>query len=118
MFVRLARFPKKRIPKRAFSTESYTQKQEKTGRPLSPHVTIYAWPVIAISSVTNRASGMLLSAGVVGMSTASLVGADVPMMMASLAQISPVLAKFSVSFPIVYHYVAGIRHVYWDKVIL
>ena len=33
-----------------FSTESYTDKQEKTGRPLSPHVDIYAFPPTAVTS--------------------------------------------------------------------
>jgi hypothetical protein len=32
------------------STESYTDKQEKTGRPLSPHVDIYTFPPAAITS--------------------------------------------------------------------
>ena len=37
-------------PATAFSTESYTDKQEKTGRPLSPHVDIYAFPPTAVTS--------------------------------------------------------------------
>ena len=25
------------------------------------------------------------------------------------------LAKFAVSFPLIYHYAAGVRHLYWDE---
>jgi hypothetical protein len=43
--------------------ESYSQRQEKQGRPVSPHVTIYKFPVTALTSITNRATGVALSAG-------------------------------------------------------
>ena len=32
----------------------YTERQEKLGRPMSPHVTTYAFPAVAISSITQR----------------------------------------------------------------
>ena len=43
--------------------ESYTEKQAKLGRPVSPHVTIYKFPVTALSSITNRVTGVTLSVG-------------------------------------------------------
>ena len=43
--------------------ESYTEKQSKTGRPVSPHVTIYKFPITALSSITNRATGVALTVG-------------------------------------------------------
>jgi succinate dehydrogenase (ubiquinone) cytochrome b560 subunit len=56
-------------------SESYTEKQAKLGRPVSPHVTIYKFPITALSSITNRVTGVALS---VGESTAgfSYVGTD------------------------------------------
>ena len=42
---------------------SYTERQAKTGRPVSPHVSIYAFPVGAISSITNRVTGAVLGVG-------------------------------------------------------
>lgn len=45
------------------STESYSERQQKLGRPLSPHVTTYKFPVVAISSIVVRATGVGLSAG-------------------------------------------------------
>ena len=64
---------------------SYTEKQEKTGRPLSPHVSVYVqagtFPTIAISSILNRATGVSLSMGLAGCGALSLIGVDVPTMM-------------------------------------
>ena len=49
---------------RLFATEaSYTEQQIKKGRPVSPHVTIYKFPLAAISSITNRVTGCVLSVG-------------------------------------------------------
>lgn len=49
---------------RSLSTEaSYTEQQMKKGRPVSPHVTIYKFPLAAISSITIRVTGVLLSVG-------------------------------------------------------
>ena len=42
---------------------AYTDEQEKTGRPLSPHVSIYKFPVVALSSITVRVTGCGLAAG-------------------------------------------------------
>eukprot|EP00947_MAST-08B_sp_MAST-8B-sp1_P006301 g6301.t1 len=47
----------------------------------------------------------------------ALAGADVAAFVGDIQQsaaLGPV-ARFTVGFPLVYHYVAGIRHVYWDK---
>ena len=41
----------------------YTERQEKLGRPVSPHVTIYKFPLGALTSITNRVTGVALSVG-------------------------------------------------------
>jgi len=41
--------------------EPYTERQAKLNRPVSPHVTIYAFPAVAISSIMNRVTGVGLS---------------------------------------------------------
>lgn len=43
--------------------QSYTEKQAQTGRPLSPHVTIYDFPAAALSSIANRVTGIALVGG-------------------------------------------------------
>jgi succinate dehydrogenase/fumarate reductase cytochrome b subunit len=54
-----------------------------------------------------------------GIGGLSLVGVDMSSMMMVLGNsaIGPVL-KFGVAFPLVYHYIAGIRHVVWDKYVM
>lgn len=42
---------------------SYTERQAQTGRPLSPHVTIYDFPPAALSSIANRVTGIALVGG-------------------------------------------------------
>ncbi len=46
------------ISMRALSTST-----NGTQRPISPHVTIYKFPIAAMSSIANRASACVLSAG-------------------------------------------------------
>ncbi len=82
---------------------SYTEKQDKTGRPVSPHVTIYKFPVTALSSITNRVTGVgiiilllcwysiyfilmlycfiALTAGITGIGVVSLLNGDAPLLM-------------------------------------
>ena len=100
-----------------FSTKlSYSERQAATGRPVSPHVTIYSFPITALSSITNRVTGAALSVGTMGVGGLALVGVDVGSLMTAIGSsaIGP-LAKFSVGFPLVYHYLGGIRHVIWDR---
>ena len=93
---------------------------KKTGRPVSPHVTIYAFPVGALSSITNRVMGCALSFGAAGLGALEIVGGSgsalyVVQMIGSSGTIVAAGAKFSVAFPIAYHYLGGIRHLMWDN---
>lgn len=88
-------------------------------RPISPHVTIYDFPLPALSSITNRATGVALSVGVMGMGLVALGGgcnipAYVEVVKTSVPILMPLL-KMVVAFPIVYHSAAGVRHLIWDK---
>jgi len=88
---------------------------EKTGRPVSPHVMIYAFPVVALSSITVRITGVCLTIGLAGIGASSLVGGDPTAMMSSLGDSSLAPAfKFAVAFPLTYHFIGGCRHAYWD----
>jgi succinate dehydrogenase (ubiquinone) cytochrome b560 subunit len=42
---------------------TYSERMDKTGRPISPHVMIYAFPTIAWSSVMVRVTGILMTFG-------------------------------------------------------
>lgn len=97
------------------SKESYTERMKKRGRPLSPALTIYAFPIAALSSITVRITGCILTAGCTGVAVASLVHPDVAGLMMCLGSsgIGPA-AKFSVAFPLLYHYTGAMRHTMWD----
>ncbi|CAM9773909.1 unnamed protein product, partial [Sphacelaria rigidula] len=94
---------------------SYTERQAQTGRPLSPHVTIYDFPPAALSSIANRVTGIALVGGLYGIAGVSLVGCDAPMLMSTLGSsgVGPAV-KLAVSFPLVYHYLGAVRHTVWD----
>lgn len=70
-------------------------------------------PITAVSSITNRITGVGLSVGFLAASSYALVGGDVPSLIHS-AQVSipafTPLSKLLVAFPISYHTLAAIRH--------
>jgi succinate dehydrogenase (ubiquinone) cytochrome b560 subunit len=59
----------------------------------------------------------ILFAGITAIGAMSLVGADVPALMSSIGDITVVgnVAKFAVGFPLIYHYLGGVRHLIWDN---
>jgi succinate dehydrogenase cytochrome b556 subunit len=89
---------------------------DKTGRPISPHVMIYAFPTIAWSSVMVRVTGILMTFGTTGIACMALGNSDAPAEFAqNLASSSAApLAKFAVGFPLTYHYLGAARHAFWD----
>ena len=93
----------------------------KTGRPVSPHVTIYSFPIAALTSITNRVTGVALSIGAFSLASVELLngsGSAMLLMQDINAATGPVvgtMAKFSVSFPLIYHYLGGVRHLAWDN---
>lgn len=93
---------------------------KKTGRPVSPHVTIYDFPITALSSITNRATGMALSFGCAGLASIELLagtGSALTTMqtIGSSGFLVAAPAKFAVAFPISYHYFGALRHLVWDN---
>ena len=88
-------------------------------RPLSPHVTVYRMSRYSLlSSVANRANGIVLSAGVLVLTYWLLAAAGGPR---SYLRASGALAsrpaKLLYALLIVafaYHLAAGIRHLVWD----
>jgi succinate dehydrogenase / fumarate reductase cytochrome b subunit len=87
-------------------------------RPLSPHVFIYRFAYTMALSILHRATGMLLSFGLlllVGWLIALAAGPDPYANFAAFARSWPVklgLALLLVSF--LYHCANGIRHLCWD----
>mmetsp|Transcript_39912 Transcript_39912/g.55488 ORF Transcript_39912/g.55488 Transcript_39912/m.55488 type:complete len:196 (+) Transcript_39912:90-677(+) len=79
---------------------------------MKPH---YAWPPIALSSITNRVTGCVLSIGMGGIGYVAMTG-DVHATIEYLKTIPLLLPafKFTLSFPLVYHTLGGFRHLWWD----
>jgi len=65
-------------------TKSHKEKNALRGRPMSPHVTVYAFPLAAIASITHRVTGVALVTGVYGMAFISLAGGDVAWLLQSI----------------------------------
>lgn len=88
------------------------------GRPLSPHLQEYRQPIIAVTSVTHRITGIALSAGTL-MLTWWLVAAatsDAAYATASwfIGSWLGLLMLFGWTAALWYHFCAGIRHLFWD----
>jgi len=109
----------RRISTVSMTEEEAKQRKKSTLLPTSPHVTIYKFPLPAISSITNRATGVALYLGI---GAAGIVAAfnpsEVPIILENFKESAGILvpvAKGIVAFPFVYHYSAGIRHLIWDS---
>lgn len=106
--------------KAEFAKQNYSSRLAQTGRPVSPHVTIYAFPACALSSITTRVTGIALSLGSVSLGVVEIIGGNgaAASFMSSIGNagviVAPV-AKFVVAFPLVYHYLGGLRHYLWDN---
>ncbi|QDZ18030.1 subunit b560 of succinate dehydrogenase [Chloropicon primus] len=92
-------------------------------RPISPDVFSidsvgmhYKMPVAALSSITNRVTGVVMTGGMAGLAAVSLGGDVIGTIEAAKAAfpylVPPV--KLAITFPIVFHYMAGVRHLVWD----
>lgn len=89
-----------------------------SGRPLSPHLSVYRWPLTMTISILHRVTGILLSLGLIVLTAWLLAAADSPMAYSRLADLLSsgigrlVLAALSFSF--FFHLANGVRHLVWD----
>eukprot|EP00592_Proboscia_alata_P008799 CAMPEP_0194364100 /NCGR_PEP_ID=MMETSP0174-20130528/11997_1 /TAXON_ID=216777 /ORGANISM="Proboscia alata, Strain PI-D3" /LENGTH=144 /DNA_ID=CAMNT_0039137937 /DNA_START=134 /DNA_END=568 /DNA_ORIENTATION=- len=102
-----------------YKKQNYSERMARTGRPVSPHVTIYAFPIMALSSITNRITGIALSgiAGGMGLMELTCGSGSVLSLMQDIGTMSTLapLTKITLGFSFTYHYLGGLRHVYYDK---
>ena len=87
-------------------------------RPLSPHLSIYRWPVTMTVSILHRATGLVLSAGFIAFCAwlfDAAAGADSYETFMSYADsLIGKLFLVAVSFSFFLHFANGIRHLVWD----
>ena len=88
------------------------------GRPLSPHLSIYRWPITMTLSILHRVTGLGLSVGFV-VWAAWLFGAasGIEAYTGFIAMMGTVVGKVLLvgwSFAFFFHLSNGIRHLVWD----
>jgi len=87
-------------------------------RPLSPHLSIYRWPVTMVSSILHRGTGLAMSVGfilfVVWLADAAN-GPDAYAVFAkAMGSTVGLVLLVGWSFAFFYHLSNGIRHLVWD----
>ncbi|MDB2543697.1 succinate dehydrogenase, cytochrome b556 subunit [Woeseiaceae bacterium] len=87
-------------------------------RPLSPHLTIYRWPITMILSIMHRATGVALSIGmlvfIAWIATVAFNESGYNFLLTILKSWLGQLVLFLWSFAFFLHFCNGIRHLYWD----
>jgi len=89
-----------------------------SGRPLSPHLSVYRWPLTMTISILHRVTGVLLSLGLLVLAAWLVSAADGSMAYGRLADllrsgVGRVLLA-SLSFAFFFHLANGVRHLVWD----
>ena len=88
------------------------------GRPLSPHLSVYRWPITMTLSILHRVSGAALSAGFLVLAAWVISAASGEMayeqMRALLAGGVGRVLLTGWTFAFFYHLSNGIRHLVWD----
>ena len=93
-------------------------KESFNNRPLSPHLQVYRLPLTAIVSITHRMTGVALVFGMLYL-VLWLVGiASGPeQFLETQSFLDSILGRmilFFFSFALFFHFVHGIRHLFWD----
>lgn len=89
-----------------------------TERPLSPHLSIYRWPITMTLSILHRVTGVAMSVGFIALAawlTAAAVGPQAYDQFAGLLS-TPIgrVVLVGWSFAFFFHLANGVRHLFWD----
>eukprot|EP01102_Stenamoeba_stenopodia_P006843 TRINITY_DN1912_c0_g1_i2.p1 TRINITY_DN1912_c0_g1~~TRINITY_DN1912_c0_g1_i2.p1 ORF type:complete len:193 (-),score=37.99 TRINITY_DN1912_c0_g1_i2:711-1289(-) len=109
------------VLRRKSSTEATPEPQiyqpKKGNRPISPHVTIYKFPLPALASITHRMTGVALTGITYTLGFIACIDPVLASQTMSSIGAVPILAlaaKSAVTFAFSYHFFQGLRHLYWD----
>ena len=87
-------------------------------RPLSPHLTVYRWPVTMVTSIVHRATGLALSAGTLLLCWWLVAVASGPEQFNEFSSLADstlgAIVLFGFLWSLAYHLLNGIRHLLWD----
>jgi succinate dehydrogenase / fumarate reductase cytochrome b subunit len=88
-------------------------------RPLSPHLSIYRWPITMVSSILHRATGVAMAVGFVLYAlwlADAATGPDAYATFAGVMGSTPgKILLIGWSWAFFYHLANGIRHLVWDS---
>ena len=89
-----------------------------TESPLSPHISIYRWPITMTLSILHRATGVAMSVGLIVLAvwlmSVALGGADYERFIAMISTVPGRLLLIGWSFAFFLHLANGVRHLFWD----
>ena len=87
-------------------------------RPLSPHLSVYRWPITMTLSILHRGTGIAMSVGLVVLAAwlvaAASDGEEYARFVELMSSIVGRLFLIGWSFAFFYHLGNGIRHLVWD----
>lgn len=90
-----------------------------SGRPLSPHLSIYRWPISMMLSILHRATGIAMSVGLIVMAawlvSAASGSADYEKFVGLMNSLPGMLLLIGWSFAFFFHLMNGVRHLVWDS---
>ena len=88
------------------------------GRPLSPHISIYRWPITMVLSILHRATGIAMSLGLIVLVAWLFDAASGPesyaVFQSVMGSLIGKLLLIAWSFAFFYHLSNGVRHLVWD----
>ncbi len=89
-----------------------------TERPLSPHLSIYRWPITMALSILHRATGVAMTLGLIVLAAwlmSAVAGAvKYDQFAALMSTLIGQLFLIGLSFAFFFHLANGIRHLVWD----
>ena len=89
-----------------------------TERPLSPHLSIYRWPITMTLSILHRITGVGMSIGLIALAywlvSVASGGADYEIAAGIMASVPGRVFLVGWSFAFFLHLANGVRHLFWD----
>lgn len=90
----------------------------KTGRPLSPHISVYRWPITMAMSIAHRVTGGANYFGAVFVAGWLVAAASGPQAFATAQDFfGSILGRvilIGYSWSVLHHMLGGLRHLIWD----
>ncbi len=100
--------------------DAQTSANRPAARPLSPHLTIYRWPITMTMSIAHRVTGGALYVGTLLVAWWLIAAASGPnaygMFQSAAASWIGRLVLLGYTWALMHHMLGGIRHLVWDTI--